>query len=323
MNCKNKVFQLRKNIEDVLIPLIDNDYIYLDLPYHANLGDTLIWQGTLDFLKNINYKCLMSTYACGRDFIKVAKKHPKAIILLHGGGNFGDVWTGSNEFRKNVIRALPNHKIIILPQTIYYKDENNLECDALFYSKNTNVIICARDRKSLNILETRFPNNQHLLLPDMAFCMNVDVYRKTVKRRNAIFIKRMDKELSNDNTIYDIVPNDADISDWPTIENNKLKYKFINIINRYANAIRRHLKINLFIDLYDLYWHLILKNKQLFQAVGFIDKYENIYTTRMHAVILGVLLEKSNIIAFDNSYGKTSSFIESWLSDVDNLKLIK
>lgn len=52
MNCKDKVFQLRKNIEDVLIPLIDNDYIYLDLPYHANLGDTLIWQGTLDFLKN-------------------------------------------------------------------------------------------------------------------------------------------------------------------------------------------------------------------------------------------------------------------------------
>ena len=45
MRAKEKIERLRAEIEKQLIPLIDSDYVLWDLPYHTNIGDTLIWQG--------------------------------------------------------------------------------------------------------------------------------------------------------------------------------------------------------------------------------------------------------------------------------------
>lgn len=45
MNGFEKTEKLRNIIFDQLSPLIDNDYVLWDLPYHENIGDTLIWEG--------------------------------------------------------------------------------------------------------------------------------------------------------------------------------------------------------------------------------------------------------------------------------------
>ena len=49
---------LRRKIEEELTPLIDSDYLFLDLPYYSNIGDALIWMGTEHFLEKISHKCL-------------------------------------------------------------------------------------------------------------------------------------------------------------------------------------------------------------------------------------------------------------------------
>ena len=46
MTSAEKVAQLRALLCDTLLPLINNDYIFLDIPYYSNPGDTLIWEGT-------------------------------------------------------------------------------------------------------------------------------------------------------------------------------------------------------------------------------------------------------------------------------------
>ena len=53
MNYQEKITDLRKKIKDKLSPLIDNDYVLLDLPYHKNIGDILIWAGEIEFLKTL------------------------------------------------------------------------------------------------------------------------------------------------------------------------------------------------------------------------------------------------------------------------------
>ena len=58
------------------------------------------------------------------------------------------------------------------------------------------------------------------------------------------------------------------------------------------------------------------------EGVKQISQYENIYSTRLHAAILSVLLEKQFVL-FDNSYGKNSSFYETWLNDLDDVKFIR
>ena len=58
MNATQKKKQLMDTITKVLTPLIDNDYVYLDLPYYNNLGDVLIWEGTKCFLQTLPYTIL-------------------------------------------------------------------------------------------------------------------------------------------------------------------------------------------------------------------------------------------------------------------------
>ena len=73
---------LRKKISDALTPLITHDYVLLDLPYYDNIGDTLIWEGTREFLKTLPYKCL---YYASKDSFRYRELPPEAIILLSGG----------------------------------------------------------------------------------------------------------------------------------------------------------------------------------------------------------------------------------------------
>lgn len=87
-----KVLELKAIIDERLSPLINQDYLYLDVPYHANLGDTLIWQGTLDFLKTLPYKCLYSSWYNGDKYKDVATKNPNSLIILHGGGEISEMY---------------------------------------------------------------------------------------------------------------------------------------------------------------------------------------------------------------------------------------
>ena len=42
MTCEEKTWELRQIIEEQLTPLINNDYVLYDLPYHSNIGLSLI-----------------------------------------------------------------------------------------------------------------------------------------------------------------------------------------------------------------------------------------------------------------------------------------
>ena len=52
-----------------------------------------------------------------------------------------------------------------------------------------------------------------------------------------------------------------------------------------------------------------------------LGAYKTIYTTRLHAAILGVLLGKK-VVFMDNSYGKNRGFYETWFKDCDAVKMM-
>ena len=319
MDTSEKIQQLRAVINKELKPLIDGDYVYLDLPYHNNIGDTLIWQGTLSFLKSIPYKCLYST---SYDNYNDSKVDNSSIILFQGGGNFGDLYMVLNDFRKNVIRQHPHQTVIILPQTVTYQNKDNLLKDAEFYANYPNVTICARDKVSYNILKEHFTNNKILLLPDMAFFIDVDkrLYKKFIPGKT-LYLKRTDKEMED---VYgDVVPFNAEVHDWPTYEKiHKVQlyiYRLINIFKRVDNLIHTSFASNV----NDFMWKNILRTYNVQLGCNFLAPYEFIYTTRLHVMILSILLHKHHISILDNKYGKLSSFYESWLSDLSTVKYIK
>ena len=111
MDFNEKINKLRTEIAKALIPVIDNDYVLLGLPYYDNVGDVLIWEGTENFLRTLSHKCLKRASIDTFDF---GILDSNVIILLQGGGNFGDIWIEHQAFRLKIIEKYPQNKIVIL-----------------------------------------------------------------------------------------------------------------------------------------------------------------------------------------------------------------
>jgi pyruvyl transferase EpsO len=88
----------------------------MDVPYYANIGDVLIWEGTLQFIKRYLNKKLL--YVCGNETCKYPDLNENIIVLLQGGGNFGDLWHVHQQFRKDIIKKYPNNIWRFAYQTI-------------------------------------------------------------------------------------------------------------------------------------------------------------------------------------------------------------
>ncbi|MDR2409321.1 MAG: polysaccharide pyruvyl transferase family protein, partial [Bacteroidales bacterium] len=238
-------------------------------------------------------------------------------IFLHGGGNFGDVWYETHQFKEKIIISYPDNKIIILPQTVWYTDKRLLLHDVNIYSAHKNLTLCARDKSSYDLLKQHFTQNTVLLVPDMAFCIPPEQLKKYQGKQSGkdLFLKRIDRELNSKINYTDFIVDkkNTDISDWPAMKKvyTFLLRCFLWIFLRLSRKIH-----SVFPELTDLYAFFFVKPHMIKIGVKFVSKYNKIYTTRLHAAILCCLLNKPFVL-FDNSYGKNLSFFETWLSDLD------
>lgn len=327
---KNKIEGLKDLIRTSLNKHINGDYVLLDIPNYNNIGDSLIWQGELEYLKELEYKCLYTAnpYTCDLD--KIPKN---AIILFQGGGNFGDTWDLNQDFRNRIITKFKDNKIIIFPQTIFYNDTVNLVRDIEIYKNHSNLIICARDQVSYKIACDNFTNNTIYLLPDMAFFLNLDEFHRNGESQKYLVMKRVDKELGDIKLLESVVNGlkknsiAIDVSDWPGFyERNSVRRKFQVLYNIFEMRFSKMLiKSRVFSFLVDDKHGLRgkdYKDKLILKGIGFINRYDIVYSTRLHGFILAVLLNKE-VYIFDNSYGKNKQFFDTWLHDFQNVKLIE
>jgi pyruvyl transferase EpsO len=311
-----KISELRQIINQQLLPLVDSNYVYLELPYYENIGDTLIWEGTLQFLKQTKYKCL---YSASSTTYYNHITPPNTLILLQGGGNFGDLWNEPHEFRKKIIESHPQNKVVIFPQTVWYENSENIKKDETFFAQHPNVTICARDNVSYSFMKEHFPQNTILLVPDLAFFIDFEKYGQIGSKatEKILYAKRLDKELKTD-VKPKFIPAKAAIHDWPTFESKAAKYAFADYIVGwlifFAN-IKGIKPINKLIDFIRYYFY---RPQYLKDCINFINQYDTIYSTRLHIAIASAMMGKS-VYLIDNSYGKNFSFYDTWLTDMENV----
>lgn len=316
MNALEKVKQMQEIISQSLSPLIDRDYVLLDVPFHENVGDTLIWQGELDFLSNCTHKCILTSSVVNKEF----SFSDDVLILFQGGGNFGDMWPMHHRYRKTIIERHPNNPVIIFPQSVCYLDESLLKEDIVFFSKFPNVTICARDKISKAFLDQYFKCNTILLVPDMAFMINIGRYKKKKQiAGSSLYCKRNDSEFSECQN-FSQFPLNTVLRDWLFPYGKKIERECYWVC-RLANSIDIRIGTHLYDKIGKWFFEHRFKNAQLKYAIDFISPYESIYTTRLHVAILSILLGKKKIVMFDNCYGKLSSLYHTWLEDVDDLAI--
>ncbi len=323
---KNKIEHLKSIIIKQLKPEITSDYVLLDIPNHHNIGDTLIWQGELEFLKNVTHNL---TYSSNIYTHKNSKVHPNNTILLQGGGNFGDTWPAAHKFRNTIIKDFPDNKIIIFPQTIFYNNEAKLAQDAKLYNSHPDLVICTRDNISYATAKKHFHSCKVILAPDMAFCNDFSQFHHEIAIENPLLMQRVDKELGETSILSEVKNNfkdDVTTQDWPGFYYSKgfkfYKHKIKSSLETRGTNLLKNSPLKFLVhDIYGLN-NRNYKDLQILKGINFINQFAPVYSTRLHGAILAILLNKETYI-FDNSYGKNKNFFNTWLTDFENVSLIE
>lgn len=309
--------RLKELIQKELTPLIDSDYVLLDVPDYDNIGDNLIWEGELAFLDEIPFQ---KKYEASYLFFEQKKIPNDTIILFQGGGNFGDIYTKTQKERLKIIHENHDKKIIIFPQTIYYSDYRNLENDAKIINEHPSLYFCVRDVPSLKIIENHFQNVHGILLPDMAFCMDPTKFVSPNKGNKTLLMARKDGELGK----LPQINVDYEQLDWPNFNvSKKERWKTLGRQQKLDKMAQYFQKYPILSSLVDSRYGLKSRDgreKYIKIGIDFFQNYDTIYTTRLHGLILGIFMD-IDMKVLDNSYGKLSNFHQQWLQDFEKVEI--
>lgn len=312
------------SLKQKLAPIADlikdkNDVFYFDYPLHLNVGDLLIYHGTEQFFKRhrIKVRLRRSEYDMNINEIK-RKITPNTTILLHGGGNFGDLYLQHQKLREEMVKHFPDNRIIVLPQTLYFKDEKNLEKSAALFRKHADCHLLARDTRTAKAFK-QFSPNVHLF-PDMAHELYGALPIKSNNSGKQLYFLRKDIEASEiEKNILAALPENADIKDWDDIlsEIDNIVLALSWRLNKFANKQNRSwLK-----DLCYQFWFAYTK-RIINRAANVFLQNEYITTTRLHGHIFSCLLDIPNCVC-DNAYGKNLSYAELWTKNINFVELDK
>ena len=297
-------------IRESLLPLVCSDYVLMDLPYYSNIGDALIWKGTEQLLSVVSYKCL---YRCSFRTFEYQPFPKDVVIIMMGGGNWGDLYVQHNTFRKRILELYPNNRVVILPQTVYYEGARNARRDAASFRRHKHLTIFARDNYSYRFLKFFRFSSDVRMMPDMAFCLDIE-WLKSLSwptSEKKLFFKRTDKELATTKCFNEEeVLGKYDVGDWPL-------YGQTDPMLNHLDAL---IESKQFVEANEYAVRSYLPER-IRAGVEFIGQYSEVYSNRLHGAILALLLGKK-VVIIDNSYGKNSQYYNTWLKDVDSVSLL-
>lgn len=300
------IARLQQRITAELAPYTTDlsNFALLDFPNYSNVGDSAIWLGETAYFKSLlkvrpAYVCTIETFNAR----ELRQAVPRGPIFLSGGGNFGDLWPAFQVFREDVLSQFADRLVVQLPQSVHFDDYNVLRRAAAAIKAHGNFVLCVRDRRALEISKSAFDCPVHLV-PDMAFCIGPQAL-PVPPRHRSLFLLRTDKESIRLNTAaHDLsLPEDAMAMDWLDEEPGlygKLKASLGE--DEPHDALFVKLAANRF-----------MRGARLLSSASFV------VTDRLHGHIMCVLLGIPHV-ALDNSYGKVSSFIDTWTKDCDVLQ---
>lgn len=300
---------LKKRLRLILsvIPSGSNIY-YIDYPVYNNGGDLLIMKGAEAFFRDYNIH-VQARYSV-LDFPEKLTIPKDSIIVLQGGGNFGDLYPVHQKLREKIVAEYPDHRIVLLPQTIFYKEESEYDRTAELFNQHGDVHLFVRDTWTYELANQKFHGCRVYLSPDMAHQL-WPIRPTSSPSKELLCFLRTDIEKTKDQLQFES-DAEGDFLDWASLY-NRVEKKSIKMI---AGAMKKGsvpLPMHTIWDKYSDY--LVHK------AVKRFSHYRNIQTSRLHGHILALLMDKPNKL-LDNSYGKNSNYYNTWISGIETAQLV-
>jgi len=277
-------------------------YALLDMPEHSNVGDSAIWAGEMTWLKrNVGKE---PSFVCennsGSD--ELDANLTGGAILLHGGGNFGDIWPEYQEFRERIISGYPNALIVQLPQSIHFNNQAALERTAGVLRDATHLKLLVRDVESYDLASTHFDCDV-TICPDMAFALG-PLERPSMPDLDVLLLLRTDKERVGETVSVKDLPTGWEQVDWidedPAIRKRarfdmRISAVFSLNMQRLSKISRRK------------HYYEIVTDKRMRRGTELLSRAKFIITDRLHVHIISTLMGIPHCF-LDNSYGKIFRF---------------
>lgn len=313
--------ELKQKLSQIEQVIVDkNDVLYFDYPLHLNVGDLLIYAGTEQFFKDYQINIRLRRALQAFDIQEVSKYvNPNTTILCHGGGNFGDLYPSIQKMREQIVQAFPHNRIILLPQTAYFSNNEMMLNSAKLFSAHQDLHLFARDIKTFELMQQYF-SKQVYLSPDMAHQLYGILPQKelTQKTDNTLYFLRKDIEKSHiEAEIQASLTDLTNVKDWEDILlPSDIKYElWCSRISKLANKFNLAWLKNKINDLWYQHSLEVIKRCQ-----DIFLSYDQVITSRLHGHIFSCLLGLPNQVC-DNSYGKNSSYYNLWTKNIDYTKL--
>lgn len=281
--------------------------LYLDYPNHFNVGDDLIFAGSRAFLAHCGAR-ILGWQNWGTYHPKMLDRlPPEAVIVLHGGGNFGDVYDSFQAFREEVIARAPHHRIMAFPQSIHYASDANRDAASARLRRHRRLTIMCRDRDSLAMSLAHFSDDS-ILVPDMAHFLQPMFDARRKAGEGTMIFRRRDVESVDEAAARDQF-------DWGNLL-GPIRKPF-----KIARLVQRLERKGLAPGGLGARAMITLQDRVIDSAIDALNRYKTIDTDRMHAMIMGLMLGKT-VVARDNIYGKLTRYAQLWLPDAPGLTLL-
>lgn len=301
---------LKSKLSEILYFISDkDDVVYLDYPFHYNVGDILIFLGGVEFLRKNNIR-VKKFYNINNFSLEKVKKNitKNTTILCHGGGNFGDIYQNHQKMRELVVQNFPDNRIIFLPQTIFFEDIESQKLSLNILKDHENLIFFLRDLPSLKLIQQI--SEKSYVMPDMAHFLYGDLKANQQAVKDELYFLRRDSEQIENQ--HKLLGKEAKSLDWCDI----ITYQDEIILKKLKRLIKlnKMFKISqidnyIFEVWYRHCWKLV------YRCINEFSIYEKVITSRLHGHILTCLLERNSVL-LNNSYGKNKGYYELWTKKI-------
>jgi pyruvyl transferase EpsO len=292
----------------------------VDAPNQRNVGDSLIWAGELEYLRKLGIRIRYVADLWTYDPHALRRLMPDGVILLHGGGNFGDLWVGHQILREMVARDLPDYPVVQLPQSIFFQDASRAVEANTAIGSHPDFKVMVRDHQSEAVAGLHLPNVAIEYCPDMALgCEPVRIPRQSANRGTALAIARKDKESSSGLSAVprDWIPGvELTVADWKPRGYTGLRWRLARVVSRmyrlYARARRKMPRLP--VGLVDRVGFAAVRSINEWNISGALRLYSRsdiIVVDRLHAHILAGLVGIPHVV-LDNNYGKVSGIFREY-----------
>ncbi|WCB96952.1 Putative pyruvyl transferase EpsO [Baekduia alba] len=307
------VAALNERIDAVLGPLVDAGapVAIVGYPNHPNVGDAAIYAGEVAWLGRrgirVAYACDLDSY---RADVLAARLGDRGTILLHGGGNLGDLWVDHQELRERTIRDFPGHRIVSFPQTMHFRDPAALDRARAVFDGHRDLHLLLRDQRSLDAARDAFAASA-ALSPDMAFALR-SVPRRAPARTPIVWLAREDDEREGGR----LLPDDPTVRvvDWldeiqaPMRPRERRARGFATRVGR--AVVRRPPPVSALAGL-QVAACAALATERVAYGRALLEQGDVLVTDRLHGHIVATLMDLPHVLV-DTGYGKLRTFHEAF-----------